>query len=63
LAEAVDIISIAQQLVPNTSGHNEFERAQLITSSSLLTNIPRLLLDEQIREKTPLCCPGGEQGL
>src|SRR6185436_1524404 len=39
-AEAVLIISIAQQLVPNTKGHNEFERAQLITSSSLLSTIP-----------------------
>src|SRR5678809_551723 len=39
-AEAVDIISIAQQLVQNTNGHNELERAQLITSSSLLSKIP-----------------------
>src|SRR6185295_15021574 len=39
-AEAVDIISIAQQLVPNTNGHNELERAQFITSSSLLINMP-----------------------
>ena len=35
-----DIISMAQQLVPKTKGHSEFERAQLITSSSLLTRIP-----------------------
>src|SRR6476620_8249344 len=41
-AAAVDIISIAQQLVPNTSGHKELERAQLITSSSLVTKIPPL---------------------
>src|ERR1043165_4370556 len=40
LAAAVLIISMAQQLVPNTSGHREFDRAQLITSSSLLTSIP-----------------------
>src|SRR5215203_1824044 len=40
LAEAVDIISMAQQLVPNTSGHSELLRAQLITSSSLLVRIP-----------------------
>src|SRR5579862_3065007 len=39
-AEAVDIISIAQQLVPKTNGHNELARAQLTTSSSLVTNIP-----------------------
>src|ERR1700744_744587 len=39
-AAAVDIISMAQQLVPNTKGHNEFERAQLITSSSFVTSIP-----------------------
>src|SRR5688572_10362825 len=40
LAEAVLIISMAQQLVPNTSGHNELLRAQLITWSILLTKIP-----------------------
>src|SRR6185436_20256791 len=39
-AEAVLIISIAQQLVPNTNGHKELLLAQLITSSSLLTNTP-----------------------
>src|SRR6185436_6159100 len=39
-AAAVDIISIAQQLVPNTNGHKEFDLAQLITSSSLLTSTP-----------------------
>src|SRR5436190_18900483 len=39
-AEAVLIISMAQQLVPNTSGHREFDLAQLITSSSLLISIP-----------------------
>src|SRR5262245_36787634 len=37
---AVDIISIAQQLVPNTSGQSELLLAQLITSSSLVTRIP-----------------------
>src|SRR5687768_11696283 len=40
LADAVDIISMAQQLVPKTSGQREFDRAQLMTSSSLLTTIP-----------------------
>src|SRR5436190_12783836 len=40
LAAAVDIISMAQQLVPKTSGQSEFERAQLITSSSLLITMP-----------------------
>src|SRR5215218_381980 len=40
LAEAVDIISIAQQLVPKTSGHRELLLAQLITSSSLLVRMP-----------------------
>src|SRR4030095_3219300 len=39
-ADAVLIISMAQQLVPNTRGHREFERAQLITSSMLLTRMP-----------------------
>src|SRR6185312_6221408 len=39
LAEATDIISIPQQLVANVSGHKEFERAQLMTSSSLLNTI------------------------
>src|SRR6185503_10881518 len=39
-AAAVLIISIAQQLVPNTSGQSELDLAQLITSSSLLTRIP-----------------------
>ena len=39
-AAAVLIISMAQQLVPNTNGHNELERAQLITSSNLLITIP-----------------------
>src|SRR5580658_392163 len=40
LAEAVDIISMAQQLVPNTRGQRELDRAQLITSSILLTRMP-----------------------
>jgi hypothetical protein len=31
---------MAQQLVPNTNGHKELLRAQLMTSSSLLTNTP-----------------------
>src|SRR5258705_7792045 len=39
-AEAVLIISMAQQLVPKTNGHNELDLAQLITLSSLLTKIP-----------------------
>src|ERR1700749_1909194 len=39
-ALAVDIISMAQQLVPNTRGQSELERAQLITSSNLVTRIP-----------------------
>src|SRR4249920_3849709 len=39
-AEAVLIISIAQQLVPKTSGHNEFDRAQLMTSSIAVINMP-----------------------
>src|SRR5579864_1459813 len=40
LALAALIISMAQQLVPNTRGHSELERAQLSTSSILLTKIP-----------------------
>src|SRR5664279_922127 len=40
LAAATDIISIPQQLVAKVSGHNELERAQLITSSNLLNTIP-----------------------
>src|ERR1043165_1676411 len=40
LAEANDIISIPQQLVANVKGHKELERAQLITSSSLLNTTP-----------------------
>src|SRR5258708_2175153 len=39
-APAVDIISMAQQDVPNTSGQSEFDRAQLITSSNFITRIP-----------------------
>src|SRR6185436_16083058 len=39
-AAAVDIISIAQQLVPNTNGQSELLLAQLITSSSVPVNIP-----------------------
>src|SRR6266478_591573 len=39
-AEAVLIISMAQQLVPKTNGHKELLRAQLITSSNLLINTP-----------------------
>src|SRR5882762_7306484 len=39
-AAAVDIISMAQQLVPNTSGQRELERAQLMTSTSLLMTMP-----------------------
>src|SRR5580704_17677673 len=39
-AAAVDIISMAQQDVPNTSGQREFDRAQLITSSNFVTRIP-----------------------
>src|SRR4030095_3348112 len=39
-ADAVLIISIAQQLVPKTSGHNEFDRAQLMTSSTAVINMP-----------------------
>src|SRR5688572_15780871 len=39
-AEAVDIISIPQQLVANVSGHNELDLAQLIMSSSLLSTTP-----------------------
>src|SRR6476620_5979992 len=39
-AAAVLIISIAQQLVPKTRGHNELDRAQLMTSSNLLTSMP-----------------------
>src|SRR6478752_7398107 len=39
-AEAVLIISIAQQLVPKTSGHKELDRAQLITSSIAVINMP-----------------------
>src|SRR5579872_5709887 len=40
LADAVDIISIAQQDVPNTSGQSEFDLAQLITSSNFVTRMP-----------------------
>jgi hypothetical protein len=40
LAAAVDIISMAQQLVPKTSGQSEFDLAQLITSSMELTRMP-----------------------
>src|SRR5258708_5835876 len=40
LEEAVDIISIPQQLVANVSGHKELERAQLIRLSKLLITIP-----------------------
>src|SRR4030095_16152457 len=47
-AAAVDIISIAQQLVPNTNGHNELERAQLITSSSLVTSMPPPAVGETV---------------
>src|SRR6185295_20354568 len=39
-ADAVLIISMAQQLVPKTNGHKEFDRAQLMTSSIAVTNIP-----------------------
>src|SRR4051812_47248932 len=39
-ADAALIISIAQQLVPNTKGHNELERAQFSTSSKEETNTP-----------------------
>src|SRR5579863_9402171 len=39
-AAAVDIISMAQQDVPNTNGQSELDRAQLITSSSFVTRIP-----------------------
>src|SRR6266496_6757220 len=39
-APAVLIISMAQQLVPKTKGHNELERAQFTTSSSWLIKIP-----------------------
>src|SRR4030095_3130314 len=39
-AEAVDIISMAQQLVPKTSGHNELLLAQSMRSSSLLVMMP-----------------------
>src|ERR1700749_4407359 len=51
-AAAVLIISIAQQLVPKTNGHKEFDRAQLITSSSLLTSIPP--------DGVGWTCPGNE---
>jgi hypothetical protein len=40
LAAATDIISIPQQLVAKVSGHKEFDLAQLMTSSSLLSTIP-----------------------
>ena len=50
-AAAVLIISIAQQLVPNTNGHNELDLAQLITSSSLLNNTPPGSSDALLREK------------
>jgi hypothetical protein len=40
LAAATDIISMPQQLVAKVNGHKELERAQLITSSSLLNTIP-----------------------
>jgi hypothetical protein len=40
LAEAALIISMAQQLVPNTKGHKELLLAQLITSSSFVTKTP-----------------------
>src|SRR5678815_3856128 len=40
LAEAVLIISIAQQLVPKTKGHKELLRAQFTTSSRLLRRTP-----------------------
>src|SRR6476620_10381973 len=40
LAEATAIISIPQQLVAKVRGHNELDRAQLITSSSLLNTMP-----------------------
>lgn len=40
LAEAVAIISMPQQLVANVSGHKEFDLAQLMTSSSLLSTMP-----------------------
>src|SRR6185369_9223379 len=39
-ADATDIISIPQQLVAKVKGHRELERAQLITSSSLLKTTP-----------------------
>src|ERR1051326_4879972 len=40
-AEAAAIISMAQQLVPKTKGHNEFERDQFTTlSSEDITNPP-----------------------
>jgi len=40
LAAAVDIISMAQQLVANVSGQSELDLAQLITSSMEPDNIP-----------------------
>src|SRR5450631_1540003 len=40
LAAATAINSIPQQLVAKVSGHNELERAQLMTSSSLLNTMP-----------------------
>src|SRR5258705_2734495 len=40
LADAVDIISIPQQLVANVSGQREFDLAQLTRSSSLLSTMP-----------------------
>ena len=40
LAEATAINSIPQQLVAKVSGQSELERAQLITSSSLLNTMP-----------------------
>src|SRR4030095_7154302 len=39
-AAAVLIISMAQQLVPNTNGHKELLLAQLMTSSRVPVNIP-----------------------
>src|SRR5580704_14065286 len=55
-AAAVDIISMAQQDVPNTSGQREFDRAQLITSSNFVTRIPPPAVGCTSPGKLPVFC-------
>ena len=52
LAPATAMYSIPQQLVAKVNGHNELDRAQLITSSSLLSTIPPPAVS--------CICPGNE---